>query len=164
MTTKALKDFIALLENDNTGAIRAARALATFNRRQHRIEHPEGKTDNGGRFYPTGRDAIARGTVRSPSRAHPWSYMLRCRTLEHCVELYDADKDDVLTVRRGLVALGFARDGLRSTDAGQITTETMVGWREQALAALPPPRGAKPKATHRVRVVKDTAKAGASAE
>jgi hypothetical protein len=57
--------------------------------RNSRREHPEGSFDKAQRFYPSAReDADGDGTnVRSPSRAWPYSYMLRCRTRQHCAVL-----------------------------------------------------------------------------
>lgn len=54
--------------------------------RRDRDVHPEGKFDSAGRWYPSEiEDADGDGTcVRSPSRAWPYSYMLRCRTRQHC--------------------------------------------------------------------------------
>lgn len=84
----------------------AYNALTTHCRRAARIEHPEGTMDNAGRFYPKGLDATVHMGVRSPSRAWPYSYMLRCRTLEHCELIYDADHDLVLALRRVMKAQG----------------------------------------------------------
>ena len=51
--------------------------------------HPEGKTDNARRWYPSAReDANGDGSKgRSPSRDWPWSYRDRCRTRQHCYVL-----------------------------------------------------------------------------
>lgn len=58
---------------------------ALYESRQARRTHPEGRTD-GARWYPSPReDADGDGScTRSPSRAWPWSFMLRCRTRQHC--------------------------------------------------------------------------------
>ena len=60
--------------------------------RKARRAHPQGQTDRGGRWYPSEiEDCGGDGTrVRSPSRAWPWSYMLRCRTRQHCAALVAA--------------------------------------------------------------------------
>jgi hypothetical protein len=57
-----------------------------FRSRQDRSVNPEGEFDKQGRWYPSEReDAGGDGSsVRGPSRAFPYSYMLRCRTRQHC--------------------------------------------------------------------------------
>jgi hypothetical protein len=80
----------------------AIAALARYERRQARIEHPQGDFDNAKRFYPTGPDADALGSVRSPSRGWPNSYNLACRSLPHCERLEGADHAVVLMMKREL--------------------------------------------------------------
>ena len=43
---------------------------------------PEGTFDQGGRWYPA-EALTCCGSIRTPSRAWPWSYMLHCRTVAH---------------------------------------------------------------------------------
>ena len=54
--------------------------------RKDRQVNPEGSFDKSGRWYPSdAEDAGGDGSkTRSPSRAWPYSYMLRCRTRQHC--------------------------------------------------------------------------------
>ena len=55
--------------------------------RKFRLTHPRGSFDKGKRWYP---DEDAEGgtpSVRSPSRAWPYSYMLACRTKKWCKQL-----------------------------------------------------------------------------
>jgi len=65
---------------------------AIYADRKDRAIHPEGSFDGAGRWYPSDReDQDGDGTsVRSPSRAWPYSYMLRCRTRQHCRALVEA--------------------------------------------------------------------------
>lgn len=64
--------------------------------RQDRRHHPDGKTDKGGRWYPAPHEERpCCASIRSPSRAYPWSYMLHCRTLAHVAELFHLDAKDV---------------------------------------------------------------------
>lgn len=68
-------------------------AAACYLERKARTAHPDGSTDNGGRWYPA--DAERQpccSTIRTPSRAHPWSLMLHCRTLAHIAWRYDVDE------------------------------------------------------------------------
>lgn len=68
---------------------------AVYEDRRDRVEHPEGKQDSASRWYPSRReDADGDGSqARTPSRAWPWSYMLRCRTRQHCSVLVDRAMD-----------------------------------------------------------------------
>ena len=65
------------------------KAARTYINRQSRREHPDGKFDNGGRWYPseTGRCECC-DHVRYPSRRWPYSLMLHCRTAKHIANLY----------------------------------------------------------------------------
>ncbi len=62
-------------------------AACIYLRRRERLEHPDGRKDNAGRWYPDDSELLDKTQYRSPSRAHPWSYMLACRTLKHCANL-----------------------------------------------------------------------------
>lgn len=97
---KLIRDIITLSQ-DAARFDSALSALTTFALRQARIEHPEGSFDNAGRFYPSDdEDCGVTSYIRSPSRSWPNSYMLACRSLDHCERLVDADHDDVLLLRR----------------------------------------------------------------
>lgn len=55
-----------------------------YDRRQSRDIHPRGAFDKAGRWYPSDEEtASCCGHVRSPSRTHPYSYMVHCRTRKH---------------------------------------------------------------------------------
>ena len=60
-----------------------------YRNRRDRAVNPEGEFDDAGRWYPSVReDADGDGSsTRGPSRAWPYSYMLRCRTRQHCAVL-----------------------------------------------------------------------------
>lgn len=68
-----------------------ALAKAVFEGRKSRAVNPEGEFDKQGRWYPGVReDAAGSGSrTRYPSRAWPYSYMLRCRTREHSTILVE---------------------------------------------------------------------------
>jgi len=56
--------------------------------RRDRLTNPAGKFDNAGRWYPTAaEDCGVSATLRSPSRAYPYSYMVGCRTRKHVAAL-----------------------------------------------------------------------------
>ena len=72
------------------------KSAVKFLNRKNRNEDPEGEFDNGGRWYPEGKDAeVFDYSHRSPSRAYPYSYLTACRTAEHCAKLYGADVHQV---------------------------------------------------------------------
>ena len=76
----------------------AVRAAVRFVSRRERWEHPAGKLDSGGRWYPASSERFEAAGYRPPSRAWPFSYMFACRTAVHCAALESAD--DVTLVRR----------------------------------------------------------------
>lgn len=63
------------------------RAAQRYLRRRDRDEHPEGRTDNAGRWYPAESEKFDASHHRFPSRYWPWSYMTACRTIAHCAML-----------------------------------------------------------------------------
>ena len=64
--------------------------------RRDRIDHPDGQTQKGNKWYPSDTERkTCCNSIRSPSRAYPWSLMTHCRTLPHIANLYDCDLDKV---------------------------------------------------------------------
>ena len=56
--------------------------------RKTRMRHPKGKTDRGGRWYPTDEEQQpCCRTIRHPSRKWPWSLMTHCRSAQHVANL-----------------------------------------------------------------------------
>jgi len=47
-----------------------------------RRANPAGTFDAGGRWYPT-QELACCGSIRTPSRSWPYSYLVHCRTLAH---------------------------------------------------------------------------------
>lgn len=105
--------------------IKAAAALQRYERRQARLEHPEGKFDKGGRWYPEGRDEEVMGAVRSPSRSFPHSYNLACRSLAHCERYEGADHQVVLMLKRELNKAGI--DDYDSDEAENVILGLGIG-------------------------------------
>jgi hypothetical protein len=61
--------------------------------RRKGASHPAGRTDNGGRWYPSKEEyRPCCDTVRSPSRAWRWSVYKHCHTISHVAALYDVDE------------------------------------------------------------------------
>ena len=77
-------------------------AARMYLRRKHRLEHPDGEFDSGGRWFPDDGAEKKRccASIRWPSRAHPYSLLVHCRTLEHVCRLLGVDGEDHLAVRR----------------------------------------------------------------
>ena len=71
-------------------------AARTFIARRDRTAHPAGKFDGARRWYPSEAETCdCCSSVRSPSRAHPFSYMVHCRTLKHVANLYGVNESDL---------------------------------------------------------------------
>jgi len=67
-------------------------ATACWRRRHDRREHPAGTFDRQSRWYPGDSERqTCCDSVRGPSRAWPYSYMLHCRSVEHVAALYGVD-------------------------------------------------------------------------
>lgn len=75
----------------STGSQYIAAATEYIARKQGR-SRPAGKCDNGSRWYPTdSEDAGVTATIRSPSRAWPWSYYKACFSLAHIASIFGVD-------------------------------------------------------------------------
>lgn len=71
-------------------------AIEEYISRKDRTSHPEGAFDKQGRWYPSEAERCGCcDTVRSPSRAYPYSYMLHCRTVGHIANLYGVPVTDL---------------------------------------------------------------------
>jgi hypothetical protein len=94
-TTMTKREALALADNA-VAQHRLQSAAQVYNDRRDRRTHPDGHTDNGGRWYPSKAESqpCCRG-IRGPSRSYPWSLMLHCRTLTHVANLYDVDLADL---------------------------------------------------------------------
>jgi hypothetical protein len=83
----------------------AVAAAQEFIGRKNRSRHPDGRSDKAGRWYPSDAEdpkgTVAR-TIRSPSRAWPWSYAHACRTAAHVAELFGVDVSAVRRMAREL--------------------------------------------------------------
>lgn len=93
--------------NQISNELNILKAAHMYLSRQAGFSHPEGRRDNGSRFYPKGRDAEVMAPVRAPSRAYPWSYYKACLSLKHCAAYFDVE--DLKAVRKaaklGLLSL-----------------------------------------------------------
>lgn len=65
-------------------------ARVVWEARQRRQVHPSGTFDNASRWMPDPHEdpgSVIQRTIRSPSRAWPYSYMTACRSRAHCLRL-----------------------------------------------------------------------------
>jgi hypothetical protein len=78
-----------------------AAALEQFRARRARTEHPDGSFDSAGRWYPDApeRRACCK-SVRGPSRSHPYSYMIHCRTANHVAALHAVSASELRAAAR----------------------------------------------------------------
>ena len=88
---------------------RKALIQTVYEARRDRNVNPEGSFDDAGRWYPSDReDADGSGSsTRTPSRAWPYSYLLRCRTRAHVTVLINralAGKNVPADISRALEA------------------------------------------------------------
>ena len=64
--------------------------------RQARAAHPDGRFDNGGRWYPSeDEECPCCSRIRNPSRRWPYSLNTHCRTLKHVAYLFDVNATDL---------------------------------------------------------------------
>lgn len=62
----------------------AAEIQTVYELRRDRAQHPSGTFDKGGRWYPAAHEtASCCKAIRLPSRAHPYSLLVHCRTKKH---------------------------------------------------------------------------------
>ena len=76
----------------------AIKAVARYLLRKYRYEHPTGGFDNAGRWYPCKSEGLLTQYHRTPSRQWPYSYLLACRSMEHCAQL-EGEATDATLVR-----------------------------------------------------------------
>ena len=75
---------------------RLAAALYHWKSLQDRKTHPDGTFDNGGRWYPTDDEKQeCCEHIRSPSRTHPYSYLLHCRSYGHVARKFGVEMSDL---------------------------------------------------------------------
>ncbi len=76
-------------------------AIECYARRQNRAEHPDGKFDKGGRWYPSEAEVqVCCSRIRTPSRTWPYSLMRHCRSVEHVAKLYGVSVTELRRVVR----------------------------------------------------------------
>lgn len=83
-------------------------AAILYLKRKNKRNYPEGRLDNGGRWYPHDSERQdCCSNVRQPSRTWPWPLLKHCCSLEHVCNLYKVDKKEVRSrlSRKGLPLL-----------------------------------------------------------
>ncbi|WP_146200764.1 hypothetical protein [Stenotrophomonas maltophilia] len=83
---KAYKSFQDLSDEQKESAYAGAMKYVL---RRSRLEHPEGSWDSDGCFFPSAYENAGwiEENISSPTKRYPYSYMLACRTVEHCCRL-----------------------------------------------------------------------------
>ena len=73
---------------------------AVYAARKDRLIHPQGSFDKQGRWYPSKAENVDGYTdsLRSPSRAWPYSYMVGARTLKHIKALAERAPEHFATL------------------------------------------------------------------
>lgn len=67
-------------------------AYQAWKKLQNRETNPDGKFDSGGRWYPSkSEEQACCAGIRSPSRAHPYSHLVHCRSVEHVARKFGVD-------------------------------------------------------------------------
>lgn len=70
-------------------------------KRQARINHPDGKADSAGRFYPSDVERCdCCDRIRKPSRSWPHSLRTHCRTAVHVANKYNVDVKEMRKMSR----------------------------------------------------------------
>jgi hypothetical protein len=71
-------------------------AVALYISRRDRQSHPEGTFDKQSRWYPSTEERCdCCASIRTPSAAYPYSYLVHCRTAEHIASLFGISLDDL---------------------------------------------------------------------
>lgn len=58
------------------------------------LRHPSGHKDSGGRWYPETEYDCCK-SIRSPSRAFPWSYYTHCKSAIHIANEYGVSVEEL---------------------------------------------------------------------
>lgn len=71
------------------GQTDAQRAAKEYIARRDQTHYADGRFDNAGRWYPAAHEKQSCcNAIRTPSKAHPYSYNRHCRTKKHVAMLY----------------------------------------------------------------------------
>lgn len=123
----------------------AAKAALTYLLRRERVEHPDGRFDKRGRWFPSEKeDCDCCASVRTPSNAYPYSYLVHARSLEHIAWLHckpESPQDFTTLVRKCArvapslekTVIGYSEYGLPLHGARQ---DTLNAWVAASQAAL----------------------------
>jgi hypothetical protein len=102
-----------------------AEAVVIYLDRKYRAENPDGNFDNANRWYPSEAEKQpCCNSVRGPSRAHPFSYMVHCRTAKHVSALTGISESEIKKGARVIEAVKKVMDKMshHGLDIEDITT------------------------------------------
>ena len=81
-----------------------AAACAVVRRCDLRLSRPDGSTDRGGRWYPNkAEENGCCNSIRTPSRAWPWSLYRHCCSAKHVAWGFGLGVADVGPIRRAIL-------------------------------------------------------------
>jgi hypothetical protein len=84
------------METKMTYEERLELAVSEYVARKIRRHHPSGDFDKSSRWYPReGEMCECCKSIRTPSRAYPYSLMAHCRTMAHVANLFEVKLADL---------------------------------------------------------------------
>jgi hypothetical protein len=93
-TLSARRYLSSYTDYNRAGVLQAA--VDEYLGRRDRRRHPDGTFDRMRRWYPSDEERCGCcDDIRTPSGAHPYSYMVHCRTAEHVASLYGIATDEL---------------------------------------------------------------------
>lgn len=114
---------------NNTTNTRVIDGAIDYLKRQARTNHPDGKADSAGRFYPSNVercDCCER--IRQPSRSWPHSLRTHCRTAAHVANKYNVDVKEMRKMARFIKKKDIdinSDDATRMVVAEQVDTSSL---------------------------------------
>lgn len=81
---------------DSVRAENLEKAYILWDRRQRRLENPDGTFDNAGRWFPSPEEHCpCCNAIRTPSRHWPYSLVKHCRSVQHVANLCGMSASDL---------------------------------------------------------------------
>jgi hypothetical protein len=110
MATKTKSPGIPLSPEEKEKRLTLRKAAICYLDRQSRDEHPDGHFDNKKRWEPSSIEHCeCCDSIRTPSKAWPFSLMVHCRTAQHIARLYGVPSRELLAAARKIEAKRAAR-------------------------------------------------------
>ena len=101
-----------------------SQALECYRRRAARTEHPSGRFDADGRFWPDSSErCLCCDAIRMPSRRWPYTLMLHVRSIVHIARLFGVNVSDL----RSAVAIANRAERAQLAEPGALRQDE-PGW------------------------------------